>query len=44
MSIEQVPLLVGASRRPTGQRGIFAWARHGADSINDLGFRILQNQ
>jgi len=45
MSIEQVPLMVGGSgRRPTGQRGIFAWARHGADSVNDLGFRILQNQ
>lgn len=44
MSIEQVPVLFGATRRPTGQRGIFAWARHGADSVNDLGFRILQNQ
>ena len=45
MSVEQVPLMVGGSgRRPTGQRGIFAWARHGADSINDLGFRLLQNQ
>ena len=44
MSIEQVPMMFGSSgRRPTGQRGIFAWARHGADSVNDLGFRLLQN-
>lgn len=44
MSVEQVPLMVGSNRRPTGQRGIFAWARHGANSINDLGFRLLQQQ
>jgi HK97 family phage major capsid protein len=44
MSVEQVPLVVGSNQRPTGQRGMFAWARHGADSINDLGFRILENQ
>ena len=43
MSVELVPHLVGTNRRPTGQRGWFAWARHGADSINDLGFRLLQN-
>lgn len=29
---------------PTGQRGLFAWARNGGDSINDVGFRLLGNQ
>jgi predicted phage gp36 major capsid-like protein len=42
MSIELIPHLIGlTSNRPTGQRGCFAWARAGADSINDLAFRIL---
>lgn len=45
MSVELVPHLFDVTNnRPTGQRGWFAWARHGADSINDLGFRLLQNQ
>lgn len=44
MSIELIPHLFGATNgRPTGERGWFAYARHGFDSINDLGFRILQN-
>lgn len=45
MTVELVPHLFGTTnQRPTGQRGWFAWARFGADSINDLGFRLLQNQ
>lgn len=45
MSVEQIPMLFDVTNnRPTGQRGWFAWARSGADSINDLGFRLLQNQ
>lgn len=45
MSVELVPHLVDVTNnRPTGQRGWFAWARIGSDSINDLGFRMLQNQ
>ena len=45
MSVELVPHLFGTTNgRPTGQRGWFAWARHGADSVNDLGFRLLQNK
>lgn len=28
---------------PTGQRGMWAWARLGADSINDNAFRLLTN-
>ena len=44
MSVEQVPLMLGSNRRPSGQRGMFAWARNGGDMINDLGGRLLQNQ
>jgi len=45
MSVELVPhLLHTSNNRPSGQRGWYAWARNGGDSINDLGFRILQNQ
>jgi HK97 family phage major capsid protein len=45
MSVELVPhLLHTSNNRPSGQRGWYAWARLGGDSINDLGFRILQNQ
>lgn len=45
MTVENVPHLFSTTTNlPNGQRGIFAFARHGADSINDLGFRLLQNQ
>jgi HK97 family phage major capsid protein len=45
MSLELIPHLFGTTNgRPTGQRGWFATARHGYDSVNDLGFRLLQNQ
>lgn len=45
MSLELVPHLFGTTNnRPTGQRGLFAWARVGADSIDDTAFRLLQNQ
>lgn len=41
MSIEFLPHLVGSNRRPTGQRGWYAWYRVGADSVNDGAFRML---
>ena len=42
---ELVPHLFDVTNnRPTGQRGWFAWARVGADSIVDNAFRLLQNQ
>jgi HK97 family phage major capsid protein len=41
-SVELIPHLFGANRRPTGQRGVWMWARYGADSINDAAFRLLQ--
>lgn len=45
MNLELVPHLFDVTNnRPTGSRGWFAWARIGADSVNDLGFRLLQNQ
>ncbi|GAA2850238.1 hypothetical protein GCM10010472_04130 [Pseudonocardia halophobica] len=39
--IELVPHLFGSNRRPTGQRGWFAWYRTGSDSVNDGAFRML---
>jgi len=45
MSIELIPHLFGTTNgRPTGERGWYAYARHGFDSVNDLAFRLLQNQ
>lgn len=45
MSVELVPHLFDVTNnRPTGSRGWFAWARFGSNSVNDLGFRLLQNQ
>ena len=45
MNVELIPHLFDVTNnRPTGSRGWFAWARVGADSVNDLGFRLLQNQ
>ena len=45
MTVEFIPQLFGTTNgRPTGQRGWYAYARHGFDSVNDLAFRLLQNQ
>lgn len=45
MSIELVQHVFDVTNnRPTGQRAWYAWARVGADSINDLGFRLLVNK
>ncbi|MET9815325.1 phage major capsid protein [Streptomyces sp. NPDC006355] len=41
MTVEFLPHLFGANRRPTGQRGWYAWYRVGADSVNDGAFRML---
>lgn len=44
MNVELVPHLFDVTNnRPTGQRGWFAFARHGADSVDDSRFRLLQN-
>lgn len=44
MTVEFIPHLVGTNRRPSGQRGWYAYYRVGADSVNDGGFRLLKVQ
>ena len=42
LSIELVPHLLHTSNNlPSGKRGILAWFRTGADSVNDSAFRLL---
>jgi HK97 family phage major capsid protein len=49
MSVELIPQLFQQTTAgtgvgmPTGQRGWFAYARIGGNSVNDLGFRLLVN-
>lgn len=44
MSVEFVPHVFDTSTgTPNGQRGWYAWARVGADSVNDNAFRMLVN-
>jgi HK97 family phage major capsid protein len=40
-TIDYIPHLFGANRRPTGQSGWYAHFRVGADSVNDGAFRML---
>lgn len=41
-TLELVPHLFDTTtNRPSGQRGLFGWARGGADSVNDGAFRML---
>lgn len=45
MNIELVSHVFDVTNnRPTGERAWYAWARVGSDSVNDLGFRMLQNK
>lgn len=41
MTVEFIPHLVGANRRPTGQRGWYAYYRVGADAVNAGALRLL---
>ncbi|AOE44286.1 major capsid protein [Gordonia phage Eyre] len=41
MAVEFIPHLFGANRRPTGQRGWYAYYRTGADVVNVNAFRML---
>lgn len=42
MNVELVPhLFHTGNNRPSGQRGLWAWWRTGADSVNDAAFRML---
>ncbi len=40
-TLELVPHLVGANRRPTGQRGALLWFRTGSDVVIPNAFRLL---
>lgn len=40
-TVELVPHLFGANRRPTLQRGLILWGRTGSDVVNPNGFRLL---
>lgn len=39
--LELIPHLVGANRRPTGERGAWLWMRVGSDVLVDNAFRLL---
>ena len=40
-TLELIPNLMGANRRPTGQRGAFLWWRTGSDVTHTNAFRVL---
>lgn len=42
MSVELVPHVFGASQRPTGQRGLYAFWRNSSAILADNAFRLLQ--
>jgi HK97 family phage major capsid protein len=45
MGVEYVPHLFNtANNLPDGRRGWFMYWRNGSDSVNDLGFRLLQDK
>ncbi|HVW41260.1 MAG TPA: phage major capsid protein, partial [Amycolatopsis sp.] len=44
MQVELVPHLLGSNRRPSGQRGWYAWARVGSNVTTTAAFKLLQNQ
>jgi HK97 family phage major capsid protein len=44
MQVELVAHLLGSNRRPTGQRGWYAWARVGSNATTTKAFKLLQNQ
>lgn len=44
MAVEAIPHLFGTTNGlPTGQRGLFAWARVGSGTSDDTAFRLLNN-
>lgn len=43
-TLELVPHLVGANRRPTGQRGALLWYRVGSDVVVPNAFRMLNSK
>ncbi len=43
MTVENIPHLFGAANRPTGQRGLYAVMRSGANVVDPNAFRLLRN-
>lgn len=41
--VEFIPHLLGSTRRPSGQRGLYFWWRVGAKTVNTAGFKLLLN-
>jgi HK97 family phage major capsid protein len=41
--VEFIPHMLGSSRRPNGQRGLYFWWRVGAKTVNTNAFRLLLN-
>ena len=41
LEIELIPHLMGANRRPTGQRGLYAFWRNGSKVVDANAFRVL---
>jgi HK97 family phage major capsid protein len=41
--VEYIPMLLGSSRRPNGQRGLYYWWRVGGKTVNTNAFRLLLN-
>jgi HK97 family phage major capsid protein len=41
--VEFVPHLLGSTRRPSGQRGLYFWWRVGGKTVNTNAFRLLLN-
>ncbi len=41
LEIELIPHLFGVNRRPTGQRGLYAFWRNGAKVVDANAFRAL---
>ena len=41
LTVELIPHLMGANRRPTGQRGLYAFWRNGAEVVDANAFRAL---
>ena len=42
LQIEVIPHLFGANRRPTGQRGVYAFWRSGSKAVNPNALRYLE--
>jgi HK97 family phage major capsid protein len=44
LTVDLIPHLMGANRRPTGERGIYGYWRNGAKVVDANAFRALLGQ